>query len=363
MDQILFGDIFVNVEQYLFPKDLHILLQTCKKYNKTIIPDRVKMSAINEVKKRLSIIFDKNYVEFIEIMQQTNCHIIGQFITQCLLGEKWNPIVRIYTTEKICDPLLCQRPNLGSNTSNNETENKIIIFMTDKKYPIEYKTCVFRDSQNRQNFIDSIGCKINTTHVNIHSLYGKHDAKSFINDCCEYNANKNIYSFLSDKLYVHKMREIFSKITNVSRFNTLPLEFSRMYRNGFRFYKLESNSIEKLMTSDDIIRSFFDIIKIRKTYDKISGKIIIDKISGKFIIKDNKLSSLKKDTVFDIVEISYCRDEKQDIMYQKLYICDIDKYSETHAINLMYPDITYYNAKWCEKDSETEIIILCVDND
>ena len=84
MNQVLFGDIFINIEQLLQPKDLYVLSQSCKKYNQMII---IKKSIICEINKRLRHILGNEYEKFIESMVNADAAIVGSFITQCLLGE------------------------------------------------------------------------------------------------------------------------------------------------------------------------------------------------------------------------------------------------------------------------------------
>jgi hypothetical protein len=87
MIQVLFGDIFINIEYHLVPIDLYHLSQSCKKYNKMIIKENIKKSTINEINMRLRRHFSDNCDEFIKVMQRADGAIIGSFITQCLLGE------------------------------------------------------------------------------------------------------------------------------------------------------------------------------------------------------------------------------------------------------------------------------------
>src|SRR5687767_14662296 len=89
MEQVLFGDIFINIERYLFPINLHILLQTCKKYNKMITKDIIQINTVNEIKRRLRKELGKDYEEFVEAMNKVNAVLVRQFIAQCLLGEEW----------------------------------------------------------------------------------------------------------------------------------------------------------------------------------------------------------------------------------------------------------------------------------
>uniref|UniRef100_A0A6C0C8B8 Uncharacterized protein n=1 Tax=viral metagenome TaxID=1070528 RepID=A0A6C0C8B8_9ZZZZ len=88
MDQILFGDIFINIELYLSPKDLYEL--SCERFNNIISDKCIKNKVIKEINMRLRHNLEDNYDEFIKIMLKMNASIVGSFITQCLLDETWD---------------------------------------------------------------------------------------------------------------------------------------------------------------------------------------------------------------------------------------------------------------------------------
>jgi hypothetical protein len=69
-----------------------------------------------------------------------------------------------------------------------------------------------------------------------------------------------MYEFSSGELYVHRINGIFSRCTNLSKLGNTSKDFSNMYNRGFRFYKSKDN--RKILSSEDILRSFFDVMNI-----------------------------------------------------------------------------------------------------
>lgn len=360
MDYILFGDIFTNIEQYLFPINLHNLLQTCKKYNKMITKTVIEKNTINEIKRRLKNILKQNYEEFGQIMQQTNAIIEGPFISECLVGEIWNTKILVYTKENfgLVNGIY---KNTDTNTDINtdtdtdtDTDPNVAVknnqgiyeFMINKGYIQKKGSRFTRTYQYR--YIPTIHCRIDKINVIIMSLYGLGvEYDDFMNTHMEYNFTINTYSFLADKLCINSMRENFSKITNISKFINLHRDFFNVYKKGFKFYKTVtdhqlSSTYKFLMTNYDIMYSFFNIIKIEE-----NGK---EEMDGIFILQNDVLYSQKQYFVFNIIETSY-RD-KSKIMPHKVNI-DKCESSAKCVIKLMYPKIIHYHGTFIEDNNDT----------
>jgi hypothetical protein len=279
MEQVLFGDIFINIEQHLFPINLHNLLLSCRKYSQMITENRIKLNTINEIKKQLQENLGGDYVEFMDMMQRIDGAIIGTFISQCLHGEKCNNI-------HICVTKAINMIVSSESSDKYDYDKGIVKFMMNKGSTLELKIRTPSDNSMWRIFISTLAFQVNNVNINLYALDdSKLSSEAFIHNYMEYNANKNMYNFAKDEIYINRIDEIFAKVTNVSRFSNLGSDFSIMYEQGYKFYRPETP--KKIMSNDEILYSFFNVVKMqRKNYDT--------KISGRFITKDNLIYHRKE---------------------------------------------------------------------
>jgi len=62
MNKVLFGDAFNIIKQFLLPIELYQLSQSCKKYNQLITENAINNNTIDEMMKRLRIIFGNDFI-------------------------------------------------------------------------------------------------------------------------------------------------------------------------------------------------------------------------------------------------------------------------------------------------------------
>jgi len=344
MEQVLFGDIFGVIEKHLFPINLHNLSLLCQKYSKMITKDIIKKNAVSVIKNRLRCNFGNNYDEFVEIMKKINGVIIGHFIYRCLLGEKCDH-VNICTKEQIII-----RDDINSDEETNDQKNsETIKFMVEKGYVTKKRILVGYDNHQRRIRVNVTSCDTNEIRTSIYSIHDldKISINDFVHKHSEYDVTKNMYSFVTDEIYIDKMEEIFAKVTNVARFSTLQPDFANMYKQGFRFYKPKTN--KKLMSNDDILHSFYNVMKVQerevgKSYD-----------TGRYVIENRTIYRRKHHTpIFDIIKTSFYdgRDESaRDNFYMNK--CTTP---EKCNIKLLYPDIIHYHGRYIDcSESQSEL--------
>jgi hypothetical protein len=85
---ILSGDAFVSIQQFLSIIDLYNLMLSCKYFVKILRKNIIK-KVIFEIDRRLQFIFKENYDDFKMTMHNSGAIIGGSFITQCILNEHW----------------------------------------------------------------------------------------------------------------------------------------------------------------------------------------------------------------------------------------------------------------------------------
>uniref|UniRef100_A0A6C0CA76 Uncharacterized protein n=1 Tax=viral metagenome TaxID=1070528 RepID=A0A6C0CA76_9ZZZZ len=273
--------------------------------------------------------------------------VVGSFIVQCLLNETWDHnICDIYTM--MPGTTLCL--NYSDSEENWTNNSDIKKFMKDKGYYVSVNLTSRYD--NQQNFINlsPVKCHVNQFYIYLFSLH--HNTKpisinQYVHNYTQHDVHKNMYKFATGELYVHDMHGIFTKRTNWSR-SKKSVVFYDMHRQGFTFYKSGSNS--ELMTNDDILRSKYNIIRIR---DKGTTKITN---CCEYYIQDSMIHLIRQygkydtDVIFDIVEMSA---EK----YQCLYICKCEC-SEWCIMRLLYPMRKHYHGRYKKRPDLKEIILM-----
>uniref|UniRef100_A0A6C0CAM7 Uncharacterized protein n=1 Tax=viral metagenome TaxID=1070528 RepID=A0A6C0CAM7_9ZZZZ len=312
MEQVLFGDVLEIIGQHLFPINLHNLSLTCQKSIKIITRDVIKKNTIGVMKRVLQDHFGDNYDKFMETMKKTNGIIIGYFIQQCLLEEKCT-VVNTYT----------------------KNDKEIFDFMVEKGYVGIKGTNIRYDNKCQQISIPSVTFKINpmfsvrvyTTEISVESV---------VHEYTEYNSSKNMYSFVSNELYVDRMTEIFAKVTNVSRFPRLHVDFRHAYKQGFRFYR--SDSVKRLMSNDDILHSFFNVLKVNEREPvKFYGE-------EKFLIHKNVMYRWTTGKPFCEIMATSFYDKRND-PNANIYI-QTCAFPEECNVTLLCPNKIHYHARY-----------------
>jgi len=102
MDIVFSDHVFAIIKSFLVPKDLYVLLGVCGHVSKHISVREIKDRICDEIDRRLNLIFENNMDSFKGTMTHLETVIGGSFVTQCILGERWeHSSVDIYVTN--CD--------------------------------------------------------------------------------------------------------------------------------------------------------------------------------------------------------------------------------------------------------------------
>uniref|UniRef100_A0A6C0C816 F-box domain-containing protein n=1 Tax=viral metagenome TaxID=1070528 RepID=A0A6C0C816_9ZZZZ len=353
MDQILFGDIFVNIEQYLCIKDLYELSWSCKIFNNIITEEYIKKKAVNEINMRLRCNLGDNYNGFVEIMQKMDAALVGSSITQCLLNKTWKDgAFNIFTTVPMnaISPLK-DYSNFSSESSDesndNQDDSEIMKFMRAKGY-VTKKTVVVRyDRHQHHIFLSPIHCYVNNLRIHLCPLY--HSSKpitinQYTHNYIEYSVYKNIYKFTNNELYIHDMRGIFEKCTNLEAKHIYQaIDFYRTHRRGFKFYRAGSD--KKLLSNNDILYSYFDVVRIRSNHKTIKNIFYRNK---EHYIKNSTVRGVNKDEkIYDILEMSL-HDKNKHFHVGK---CGR---SELCAVKLLCPEKTHLHCSYLDDNSSSE---------
>lgn len=350
MDQVLFGDNFINIEKHLFPKDLYQLVQVCQQFRKIITTERIKQHTISEIMSVLQRSLGYGYNDFVEIMRKMNISIVGLFIAQCFLGEVCqNSIIEMIAT-RMEDQI---PPPDGSSP-----EYDIFMKFVRDKFHERYEECNIMNTITRtnKNHIVQLIPKmfaINGSVMRLCSLYSPiHNVEDYVHNYTNFSFNKNMYSFATNELYIHNMRGIFSKRTALS----IPIhdvdEFPFAYKQGFRFYKPETN---KLLSEYDLLCSSFDVIRI-------SNRNPIQNVTnvGIYAIRGDVIQQLiinQAVTIFNVIDISMPDKHKRFWIHECL--------SKNCGVRLLYPGQNHLHGDYEDDNVNSETfrrIVLIFDN-
>jgi hypothetical protein len=357
MDQVLFGDIFINIEQHLAPKDLYYLSQSCKKYNEMITEVNIQKSIKNKINTQLRHHFGDNHDGFVQVMQRANGAIVGSFIARCVLGETWQRTgmcICIPTSMNIIsesrDYEFESASSSNSDDDNPKNECEIVKFLREKGINCSERR-TDRHNDARHITIRVIRCDINSLVTYLLPLYHKSKTispENYIHQYVEYDVYKNMYKFSSGELYIHRMNGIFSKCTKIPRSHNKCKEFSNLRERGFRFYK--SDEDRKILSDEDIIHSFYDVMKIE-------SKLPEPKIGRycEFSIKDCGLYLFSNDErAFDIISTTWC--DKNIKKSDSLFAKNCKRSKKSCIVKLLYPEKVHYHGSYIYDDESDESV-------
>uniref|UniRef100_A0A6C0CAE7 F-box domain-containing protein n=1 Tax=viral metagenome TaxID=1070528 RepID=A0A6C0CAE7_9ZZZZ len=242
MDHVQYNDIFEELKRWLRPIDLYNLVQTCKSYNKLITMKDIKMSTMCEIDASLRAIWGTDFDEFKIACKNSNAKIVGSFITECILGEKWN--------DDICILVPC-----------NELDN--LFDKTAGLYLFQAENYEFGDVNNMR-IIEYVFFKLRSISINASAnvrkvTYNVNRRNIVLRETklLKYNVNSNEYisGESSECMRIYKINEIFTKHTNFYPSCML----HRKYRaKGFTFYDRDG-----IISDRDIWKKMhIDIIKV-----------------------------------------------------------------------------------------------------
>jgi hypothetical protein len=217
-----------------------MLSLSCKKYNKTITKENIKKNTVDEINRRLRIIFGDDCMELMQILREGGAIISGSFIIQCMLGETWKNatiIIKSATPEFSCVSIL--------HSEKYESLDSIREFMA------KYR----RMPSKKQPECVVTKYEVNKIPVELILL----ESYKF----CHLD-KKNTYNVASDNLLVNNMQDIFTKCIKLysNSGNIVDSKFfSKMYLRGFKFYK--SNNDRTILSNADIYQLMCNSIKIK----------------------------------------------------------------------------------------------------
>uniref|UniRef100_A0A6C0C900 Uncharacterized protein n=1 Tax=viral metagenome TaxID=1070528 RepID=A0A6C0C900_9ZZZZ len=163
-----------------------------------------------------------------------------------------------------------------------------------------------------------------------------------------------MYNFGTNKLCIHDMQGIFSKRTNLTRSIHRSKDFSRIYKNGFRFHGID----KKPISNDEILCSNYNVIKISRRIEKW-------KMSSRkeYYIKNKMIHCItpivhyyETKTLFDIIGTPL-RDPSNHF-----YMRDC-RHTKNCVVGLLFPEKIHFHAKYVDDEDsigEREIILILV---
>lgn len=291
MEQVLNGDSIYDIIWYLTPKSLYQLRQVRKLYSalvtKNVMCENIKRAVLRNLRVRLC---DK-YDSFVEMCREVNGKIIGSFITQCMDDDNRtdcdNIVVCVPKHAHIkSDVPRCFEWNdsyVPCRTPGMYTEHKNTIEQYIKNNTTNHCAVICNHHGTHDDNEIPVNCitfDANEHNIYLYELYNKEypiSTKKFVINFYLCDVNKNIYDIRSDKLYIHKINDIFTKHATLLESRDIVASVQKMLESGFEFYDAD----RKIMSNMDIIRHFYDIVKIKKLHpDSIS-------INNKFVVNDN----------------------------------------------------------------------------
>jgi len=244
MDIIFFSDIFINIKRLLIPKDLYNLMLTCKYYIKNSLKNDFKSIIINEINRRLRLIFKDDFDEFKKAMQESNAVIVGSFITQCILDERWE-----YSDISICVPITPYKNDIPSNKKIFTTTNDDLflinkgfenINMSDSELQDE---CDFlKERKNDLRKYNKINLTDSTMYINQEIELSSSDSNDYpspkrINDRCKLSffLNENysgFWNFFDDHRMIENKISYKVQNTDIQLIYTYAENIKKYISNG-----------------------------------------------------------------------------------------------------------------------------------
>uniref|UniRef100_A0A6C0C9G3 F-box domain-containing protein n=1 Tax=viral metagenome TaxID=1070528 RepID=A0A6C0C9G3_9ZZZZ len=226
MQRIIYGDLLEVLKRSLKPVDLYNLARTCKRYKKSISIGCIKKSTMDEINRRLGIIFGEDLDEFVAIFRNSKAVITGSFITQCMLGEYWKDsnIKIIVNSDELNEPFdhrQLLRPEFQDAKHKFRNDKKIIKYMF-------FKYRVVEAMPSNHQCMSNIVFEVNETRIMFET------AKQHKYDIC-----KNTYD-LDGSIFIYKMNEIFAKRANFQPDCIMHMKYRA---RGFSFYDICGESV------------------------------------------------------------------------------------------------------------------------
>lgn len=218
-NQILAGDTFNIISEYLSVKDIHHLSLVNKiLYNKITFKYILEFIK-KKIKNRLQNILSENYDKFINILAKTKAVIHGSFIIQCILDESWDD----------SDIDICV-----GNPDNGEILEKFFeknIYLESNFYGGHY------DLSNNIDHVRTFDFgyyKIQVILINVTKYY---TIKNHIEDT-DFEICKNALTFGENgdfRLYIKNYKEIIHKTSTFTMSKDFTPRFMKYSDRGFLF--------------------------------------------------------------------------------------------------------------------------------
>jgi len=270
MECFINADPFIHTQKYITPVDFFSLIITNKSiYNQN--KHKIVSFAKNTIYRKLREIFSDHTDTFLNKLKLNFGAISGSFITQSLMGTKWeNSDIDIFMP--------------GGKSSEQFSlvedflyENLRFKWKGGLNYGVDVNTDKLKISFVREYTKDNI--KIQFVHVHYH------DAKDFILNTFDFDICKNIYNI--DNLHVHSFNDLIHRTTEFKYRYRLGSSIARCikYQNrGFHFSNLKDLSYHTLAADSNVINGWqsdklhdIEIIKLlekvpKNVYDSIDDK-------------------------------------------------------------------------------------------
>lgn len=361
MQQVLFGDIFVNILLRLRSKDLYVLSQVCVAHRKQITKNVLMRGIERDVVRKLRDELGEKYDGFMKMCIERNASIAGPFITQCMCDEGWgNKIIVLIPKRK--DIKSCMKyyndPRFISFAHNypkqNMSDDEIVEYITNN---FTYKKTTRSVSiLERFEVMYCFDCLSGNTRIDIQFLYllsAPISIKKYVlaNDMYD-TVFKNIYNLRSGLVYIHDMKNIFDRRTKLSE----TLHQSLIIRDmGFNFY----DSDNKILSDTDILAKYYDVMKIKR---HALSNIDFPNLYGRTMLLKNNMIYYQQGglkfhvkLLFNVIEMTSSYKSKQ--WRFKIDDCLYD----TCSVKKMYPDVVHMHGEHhMQKVGSKEIILFLV---
>jgi len=324
---------------------------TCKKFQHGL-ENNIKSNIINAIKTRLCNDLGPFQDEFMRILEPMNPVIIGSFITQCMLGEKWQDgTIKIW----ISNPTACLERYAEKYGKEREKNDEITNFLTANDCAKDILGRIYYSSVSAF-WKRIISCSINDNKIDL-ILCDRRDgihAKEFVQEFIHYDVNKNMFNITSSEISIYKMDKVSDKYANLIEQKDFYEQYPKMQRRGFKFYESDLNP--DLMTDDEMINYYFrssDIIKV--SCDNDMYKIHM-KMNREFIMDNNKIFCMTRtrryveNPVFTVTELKITKyvdtDNTCTYRHMNMFVCK----SKTCAVKLFYPESEHYHCVYITDD-------------
>lgn len=365
MGQILNSDAMYEMMLRITPKSLYHLSHACKLYHtlitKNVIHESVKRAILGELRVRLC---DK-YDGFIEMCKKVNGKIIGSFITQCTDDNNWlysdGIVVCIpkHTHVKSDMPNCLERNDVRipgqAPGIYTEYENTIEQYITNGCCSMLFDYCSAHGDHTIR--VDCVRFDVSGHYIYLYELYDKKypiSTKKFVTNFYPGDVDKNIYDIKLDKLYVHKMNDVFAKRTMLPEPSLNHLDSIRkILERGFEFY----DNNQKTISNFDIIGHFYDIVKIKKLdYE-------FDSMTTSFRVDDHTIYSVDHVGKLDVPLFHVIETTSRFGHMLERFVTHSCRY-ETCIVQQLCPGLNHRHGEHVdfvnERKSDTEIIFIIV---